>query len=112
MNKAAITTHILHLDTGSPAAGVKVSLFHAESSQAIASAETDNDGRIMQWDKRFALHSGIYRLQFFTGDWFAQQDRNSFYPEVHLTFNVTDTAEHYHVPLLINAYGYTTYRGS
>lgn len=112
MSKAAITTHILNLDSGSPAKGVKVTLFHSDSGQAIASAETDKDGRIVQWDKSFTLQSGTYRLQFATGDWFILQGRSSFYPEVQLSFTVANPAEHYHVPLLLNAYGYSTYRGS
>ena len=112
MSRAAITTHILNLDSGTPAAGVTVALFYSHNSAAIASAQTDIDGRIVQWDKSFALQPGTYHLQFALGDWFAQQDRSSFYPEVRLSFSVIDTAEHYHVPLLVNAYGYSTYRGS
>lgn len=112
MSKAAITTHILNLDSGTPAAGVKVSLFNTKDTAPIASAVTDKDGRILQWDSYFALQLGTYRLEFAVGDWFSQQGRSSFYPEVQLTFNVTNTAEHYHLPLLLNAYGYSTYRGS
>lgn len=112
MSKATITTHILNLDSGSPAAAVKVFLFRSDNGQAIACAETDKDGRILQWDKSFELQSGIYRLQFATGDWFTRQGRSSFYPEVQLSFSVANPAEHYHIPLLLNAYGYSTYRGS
>lgn len=112
MSRAAITTHILNLESGKPAAGVRVSLHKASGGFAIASAVTDVDGRVLQWDEHFELQPGIYQLQFAIGDWYAQQGRNSFYPEVKISFQVVDVQEHYHVPLLLNAYGYSTYRGS
>lgn len=112
MKKAPITTHILQLDTGKPAAGVTVSLYSATSHTALASATTDADGRIMQWDNHFALAVGDYRLQFAVGTWYAQQKLASFYPEINISFQVSDAQEHYHVPLLLNAFGYSTYRGS
>jgi len=112
MNKAAITTHILNLETGKPAAGVAVSLYSSTSPTALASAATDADGRIMHWDNEFAIAVGHYRLQFAVGTWYAQQKLASFYPEINISFQVSNEQEHYHVPLLLNAYGYSTYRGS
>lgn len=112
MSKAAITTHILNLDAGKPATGVKVLLFKAATNKPVAGALTNGDGRITEWDAQFEIEPGIYYLQFFVGDWFIQQGRRSFYPEIQITFTVTDTTEHYHVPLLLNAHGYSTYRGS
>lgn len=112
MKKAPITTHILQLDTGKPAAGVTVSLYSATSDTALASATTDADGRIMQWESEFAISIGHYRLQFAVGNWYAQQKLASFYPEINISFQVSDAQEHYHVPLLLNAFGYSTYRGS
>lgn len=112
MTKAAITTHILNLDSGKPAAGVKVSLFNNSLTEAIASATTDNDGRITQWDKNFTVQAGTYRLEFSVGDWFSLQGKKSFYPEINIIFTLANTNEHYHVPLLLNAHGYSTYRGS
>lgn len=112
MSKAAITTHILNLDAGQPAAGVAVALFSPIRGKAIATAVTDIDGRIRQWDTSFNLQSGVYRLHFALDDWFRAQGRSSFYPEVHIAFAVEDIAEHYHIPLLLNAFGYSTYRGS
>lgn len=112
MSRAPITTHILNLDNGKPAAGVLVYLYEPENTTPIAMGKTDSDGRIAEWDKVFSLRTGIYRLQFSVGDWFAQQDRPSFYPEVQIPFNVLSTNEHFHVPLLLNAHGYSTYRGS
>lgn len=112
MKKTPITTHILQLETGKPAAGVTVSLYSATSHTALASATTDADGRILQWENDFALAVGHYRLQFAVGTWYAQQKLASFYPEINISFQVSNEQEHYHVPLLLNAFGYSTYRGS
>ena len=112
MNKAAITTHILDLDTGRPAEAVQVFLFATPSPAPMASALTDSDGRVLQWDTLIDLHPGVYRLRFSVGNWFMQQGRSVFYPEINISFNVTDISQHYHVPLLLNAHGYSTYRGS
>jgi len=112
VEKAAITTHILNLESGRPAADVQAYLYGPDSSEPIASARTDADGRVMQWDTPVELQPGIYKLQFAIGDWFARQERDSFYPEIKIAFRVANTREHYHVPLLLNAHGYSTYRGS
>ena len=112
MSKAPITTHILNLETGKPAANVRVTLHKASGGFAIASAVTDDDGRIFQWDETFELHDDIYQLQFAIGDWYAQQGRTSFYPEVKISFQADKNQAHYHIPLLLNTYGYSTYRGS
>lgn len=112
MNKAAITTHVLDLDSGKPAVGMQVFLFSTPSVAPMASAITDSDGRILRWDAPITLNFGIYRLRFSAGNWFMQHGRSVFYPEININFNVTDTNDHYHVPLLLNAHGYSTYRGS
>ena len=112
MKKAAITTHILNLDAGKPAAKVRVTLHRLDNDAPIASGMTDADGRIMQWENDFELQAGAYLLYFAIGDWYAQQGRSSFYPEIQISFQVVNVQEHYHVPLLLNAYGYSTYRGS
>lgn len=112
MQKAAITTHILNLDTGKPAANIRVILYCVDTNAPVASALTDVDGRIMQWDDAFELCEGVYLLHFAIGDWYSEQGRSSFYPEIRISFQVVNLSEHYHVPLLLNAYGYSTYRGS
>jgi 5-hydroxyisourate hydrolase len=112
MKKAAITTHILNLETGTPAANVRVTLHGPHTDAPIATALTDTDGRIMQWENDFELQAGAYLLYFSIGDWYLQQGKNSFYPEIQISFQVVNVQEHYHVPLLLNAYGYSTYRGS
>ena len=112
MTKAAITTHILNLESGKPAANVRVTLHKSSGGFALASALTDSDGRIKQWDEKFELQPDIYHLKFAIGDWYAKQERSSFYPEIKISFQVVNVHEHYHVPLLLNAHGYSTYRGS
>lgn len=112
MNKTAITTHVLDLDSGKPAADMQVFLFSTPSTAPMASAITDMDGRILIWDAPIKLNYGIYRLRFSVGNWFMQHGRKVFYPEINISFNVTDTEGHYHIPLLLNAHGYSTYRGS
>lgn len=112
MHRAPITTHVLNLDTGKPAAGISVCLCAGRSCEPIAKATTDSDGRIVQWDSEFTLSTGDYRLSFAVSEWFALQSRSCFYSEITLSFSVNAVDEHYHVPLLLNAYGYSTYRGS
>jgi 5-hydroxyisourate hydrolase len=78
----------------------------------VASGHTGGDGRLAEWLPEGEPASGVYRLVFDTGGYFAGQERATFYPEVAISFEVGDPAEHYHVPLLLSAFGYTTYRGS
>ena len=112
MSKKSISTHILNLDTGRPAAQVAVALYGPDSAQPIGQALTDSDGRIGEWDRAVELQAGEYRLEFSVGDWFSTQGRKSFYSTIQIAFHVDSTDEHYHVPLLLNAHGYSTYRGS
>jgi len=112
MTKTAVTTHVLDLESGTPAAGMQVFLFSTPSAAPMASAITDVDGRVVIWDAPITLNYGVYRLRFSAGNWLMQHGRSVFYPEITITFNVTDTSAHYHIPLLLNAYGYSTYRGS
>ena len=109
-----VSTHVLDASVGQPAAGVFVSLgfLSAASSagwEAVESGETDSDGR-----HRFeaATPPGTYRLVFGTGGYFAGRGVAAFYPEVTITFTVSETPGHYHVPLLLSPFAYSTYRGS
>jgi 5-hydroxyisourate hydrolase len=113
---SAITTHILDTSRGHPASGVPVAL-EVQSGEhgwaLIGKGETDADGRVRDLvPQGHVLAVGIYRLTFDTGSYFASQKIEGFYPEVTIIFFVRDAAEHYHVPLLLNPYGYSTYRGS
>ena len=112
---SAITTHILDLARGRPAEGVAVVLEvqAGDGWQVLGRGETNGDGRQQSLLPRdFKLAAGVYRLRFHTSDYFTARGVESFYPEVTISFIVKDAAAHYHVPLLVSPYGYSTYRGS
>jgi 5-hydroxyisourate hydrolase len=100
---SGISTHILDTSRGMPAAGVAVHLFHGQT--LISSQATNNDGRVpAMLPPAFELVPGTYRLVF--------EVNGPFFPEVQITFQIQDASAHYHVPLLLSPYGYSTYRGS
>lgn len=101
-----ITTHVLDTSTGRPATGVAVRL--ERDGDQVSAGRTDDDGRWTALDGP-APSAGAYRLVFATGDYF---DGRSFHPQVSVDFLVREPSQHHHVPLLLSAYGYTTYRGS
>ncbi len=109
-----VTTHVLDLASGRPAAGVAVALERVGDGggvESVASARTGKDGRASDLGPE-ALPPGVYRLRFDTG---AFDGGTGFYPEVAISFRIAGGAaggEHYHVPLLLGPWGYTTYRGS
>ncbi len=109
-----ISTHVLDIGKGQPARGVRAVLERkALGGIFVPCGEgiTDVNGRIAQLlSSGEPLETGVYRLTFFTSDYFEGQEH--FHPEVILTFMVRDATTHYHVPLLLSPYGYTTYRGS
>jgi 5-hydroxyisourate hydrolase len=115
-----LSTHVLDATTGRPAAGVQVRLDcaagegGAEAGWAPAGAgQTDADGRLRLAAPGGAdFDPGVYRITFGTGAYFTARDAASFYPEVTITFEMTERGEHYHVPLLLSPYAYSTYRGS
>lgn len=108
MGSMTLSTHVLDATTGKPAAGVTVTLTAAGT--AVAAAHTDADGRIGSLGGELA--AGIYRLHFDTGAYFAAEGIKAFYPEVVIAFEITELTGHYHVPLLLSPYAYSTYRGS
>lgn len=101
-----LSTHVLDTATGEPAAGMRVHLARSADVgwETIHEYATDDDGRVPSFGD---LPEGRYRLGFETGEW-----GNEFFPFVHVVFNVEETRPHYHVPLLLSPYGYSTYRGS
>ncbi|TJY66186.1 hydroxyisourate hydrolase [Arthrobacter sp. CAU 1506] len=113
MNTSHITTHILDTGTGKPASGVKAVLKAQTASgwQEVAAGRTDSDGRIRNLGPE-AAGPGVYRIRFETGPYFAAAGVETFFPSVDVTFEVKDPAQHYHVPLLISPFAYSTYRGS
>ncbi len=108
---STVTTHVLDVALGRPAVGVPVRLDRVGDPASLAEARTDDDGRVTGWGPD-RLAAGTYRLTFSTATYFAATDRPSFYPEVSVTFEVTDPAKPYHLPLLLSPFAYTTYRGS
>lgn len=110
-----ITTHILDSSLGKPAEGIAIELFEFKIDQwnLIAHGVTDSDGRTPNLlTQGRILHPNSYKLKFHTAGYFENQKRDSFYPFVEVVFNVQESTAHYHVPLLLNPYGYSTYRGS
>jgi len=113
--RSPITTHILDTSAGSPASGVTVTLYRLDGKERepLSEKRTNNDGRIEDFlAPDHELTPGEYQLNFQTEGYFAQRGVEFFYPEVVIQFFVANPTEHYHVPLLLNPYGYTTYRGS
>jgi 5-hydroxyisourate hydrolase len=106
-----LSTHVLDATAGQPAAGVYVRLECVGETgwRPVAEGETGPDGRL-----RFPgdLDPGVYRLMFATRAYFEPRGMATFYPQVSITFEMTERAEHYHVPLLLSPFGYSTYRGS
>jgi 5-hydroxyisourate hydrolase len=105
----SLSTHVLDATAGRPAVAVPVTL-HAADGDVLASASTDGDGRVK--DLAGDLTTGVYRLRFDTAAYFAASGLTGFYPEIVIAFQITDPAGHYHVPVLLSPYAYSTYRGS
>ncbi len=111
----SISTHVLDTSIGRPAAGVRVQLLRVDgaSAAAIASAETNADGRVAALLPAGAeSRAGTYRLTFDAAAYFAARGQDTFYAGVTIDFVVRDASQHYHVPLLLSPFGYATYRGS
>jgi 5-hydroxyisourate hydrolase len=109
-----ISTHILDVHRGKPATGVPVRLeFQTDNAwSSLNSAHTDQDGRCPQLLPKGDLPAGVYRLVFDVASYFTALELETLYPVVEITFRVRDGESHFHIPLLLNANGYTTYRGS
>lgn len=110
-----ISTHILDLMRGRPANDVPVRLEQQQASRtwrALSSAHSDHDGRCTQLLPSDDLPPGVYRLSFDTAAYFQAQNITSLYPLVEVTFQVCPGESNFHIPLLLSANGYTTYRGS
>lgn len=109
-----ITTHILDTTLGKPAHGVSISLHQQTGNEwtTVAEGVTNKDGRIPDLlETGLTLPIGIYKMRFEVQAYFDELSVKAFYPFVEIIFNV-NSGEHYHVPLLLNPFGYSTYRGS
>ncbi|KAI5454975.1 hypothetical protein NCC49_002251 [Naganishia albida] len=116
MSKSPITCHVLDSSRGKPAQGVAVrleELVENEGFKPLAQGTTDSDGRcqtLLNPSKKPA--AGVYKMIFETGAYFATLNQETFYPKVEIVFDYAKPHEHYHIPLLLSPYSYTTYRGS
>jgi 5-hydroxyisourate hydrolase len=113
---SGISCHVLDTSLGRPAAGVRVRLEReldgARGWVTLAEAATNADGRAQGLLGAEPLGVGLYRLTFETNAYFAARGQPAFYPEVPVLFVVSSAEEHYHIPLLLSPFGYSTYRGS
>lgn len=120
-----ITVHILDTALGRPASDVLVELFiHTSNTQdtartqtgakltQLAAGHTDANGRLLDLLQAGALQIGVYELRFDTAGYFTRSQRVGFYPYVSVVFEIRAVDEHYHVPLLLSPFGYSTYRGT
>lgn len=110
-----LSVHVLNLENGLPSPEVRVTLeqLQPDGWLPLNEAVTNEQGRISElFPAGKALSSGTYKVTFKTGDWFAQQQASSFFPEVPVIFEVDGQVDHYHIPLLLSPYGYSTYRGN
>ncbi len=110
-----ISTHVLDTSLGKPAKAMPLCLEILKSQKwiEISSSSTNTDGRVPDLlSKNRKLKKGTYRIRFNTSLYFKAQKKNCFYPYAEIVFEIRSNGEHYHVPLLISPYGYSTYRGS
>ena len=112
--RSPITTHALDTRTGTPACRLSITLSQLRSGEwrEIAAGATNDDGRITDLLKPGELTPGTYQMRFDTGAYHEAHHIEGFYPEALITFEVKNTEEHYHIPLLLSPFGYSTYRGS
>ncbi len=110
-----ITTHILDTARGCPASGVELSLYQQvdDGWKRLSGGVTNSDGRVPGLlEDGVVLAPGTYRMHFATAEYFSNQSLEVFYPWADVVFNLGAGGEHYHIPLLLSPYGYSTYRGS
>ncbi len=109
-----ITTHVLDTAVGKPAKGIAVTLERQDKKQwkTIGKGKTDADGRLKTLMKEGSLTAGFYRLTFDAGPYFRRHNVQAFYKQIPIQFQIHGSEQHFHVPLLLNPFGYSTYRGS
>lgn len=110
-----LSVHVLNLQDGLPSAGVTVSLEKQDGKDwtLLNTGSTNQQGRIPAlYPADKALEKGTYRVTFHTGEWFKQHKTATFFPEIPVIFMVDGSVPHYHIPLLLSPFGYSTYRGN
>ncbi|WP_231422653.1 hydroxyisourate hydrolase [Pseudomonas sp. Leaf59] len=110
-----LSVHVLNLENGLPSAGVNVTLEQhvGDQWQSLSAGVTNPQGRIAElFPANRSMTPGEYRVVFKTGDYYKKASRETFFPEVPVIFQVKQADQHYHIPLLLSPYGFSTYRGS
>ncbi|AMB81520.1 MULTISPECIES: hydroxyisourate hydrolase [Pseudomonas] len=110
-----LSVHVLNLENGLPSPGVNVTLEKhvGQNWQPLAQGVTNEQGRIGElFPEKQAMEAGQYRVVFKTGEYFKKAGRDTFFPEIPVIFEVKNADQHYHIPLLLSPYGFSTYRGS
>lgn len=112
---SSISTHILDTARGTPAADVSISLYRLKNNQwdCLGDGKTNTDGRVSDLcEQQSNLSAGIYKMHFASGDYFSTMGDAVFYPYAEVVFVIGKNTAHYHIPLLLSPFGYSTYRGS
>ncbi|EKC9933647.1 hydroxyisourate hydrolase, partial [Campylobacter coli] len=113
-----LSTHILDINSGQPASNVKVELYNLDQNQQwvkISEKFTKKNGRIadfLPYEKTENRSFGVYKLKFYTRDYYISHKVDSFYPFVEVSFELLKDQKHYHIPITLSPFGYSTYRGS
>lgn len=109
-----ITTHVLDTALGKPGKNIPVTLFQKSGDNwtVVGQGVTDADGRLKTLTEKAALEKGAYRLDFAAGEYLMGTHKASFYDTISIVFKVENPEQHFHVPLLVSPFGYSTYRGS
>jgi 5-hydroxyisourate hydrolase len=112
--KSPITTHVLDLSTGIPAEGISIELQIQNGNlfEKLSNGTTNSDGRIANLLEPGSLKAGTYKMIFETKNYFEKHNLEVFYPYAEIVFNIVNLNTHYHIPLLLSPYGYSTYKGS
>ena len=114
-NTFQLSSHILDVSKGLPVSGVKIKLEKYNDKNKMWSfveeKKTDTNGRIADFLRSEKDNLGIFKLTYYTSEYFKRDDIESFYPFIEVVFEIRDK-NHYHVPITLSAYGYSTYRGS
>jgi 5-hydroxyisourate hydrolase len=110
-----ISTHVLDTSIGKPAVGVAITLSLRQNNgswRQLGSGVTDNDGRLRDLAGSGTVSAGFYKLTYECESYFRSRGVDTFFPQIEISFTVSDANQHYHVPLLLSPYSYSTYRGS
>lgn len=113
--KNPLSVHVLNLESGTPTPGISVDLEHKEQDKwvKLSSGVTDKNGRISAlFPEGKKVETGDYKVVFKTGDYYQKVQHKSFFPEIPVIFHMESSEPHYHIPLLLSPYGYSTYRGN